>query len=194
MLSDCQWVASRIESWTNWGMSYVYAIMSVGLWYANVEHMDGGRQRRWRSCRFVTMDREHWRTSAGTWPRDQIRQVTSFGGWHLGHTLVWVRGAGHVAGAIEDWRDMCPERGNAHAMQYSWRSGGLSSKKHPALRTTGFQPSLVSKLIKWRFRRELVAARDVTTEGASRRTNFVWNTWPSDKKHRSWCILSRRSG
>jgi hypothetical protein len=44
MMSDCPWVASRVESWTNQGVSYVYETMYVSSWCAGVEHKDGGRQ------------------------------------------------------------------------------------------------------------------------------------------------------
>jgi hypothetical protein len=36
--------------------------------------------------------------------------------------------------------------------------------------------------------REPVAARSITPKGASRRSNFVWSTWSSDQKPRSWSI------
>jgi hypothetical protein len=42
MMSDCQRVASRVESWTNRGVSYVCATMSIGLWCVGVEHRGGG--------------------------------------------------------------------------------------------------------------------------------------------------------
>jgi hypothetical protein len=34
-----------------------------------------------------------------------------------------------------------------------------------------------------------VAARDVTTKGVSRPSNFMWSAWASDRKPRSWSIL-----
>jgi hypothetical protein len=82
--------------------------MSVGLWCAGVEHRDSGRWQRWRSCGFVLMDRERWSTSVGSWMRDWSRQVTSCGGWHLGHALAQgCGGVGHVIDTVEDWRDTC---------------------------------------------------------------------------------------
>jgi hypothetical protein len=141
MMSDCQRVASWVESWTNWGVSYMCATMSLGcLWCAGVEHRYSGRRWKWRSCRFMVMDREWWMTSAVTWPRDQCHRVTSRGGWHLGHALTWGRGgAGLVASIVEDWGDTCLGRGGrTHTVRYSLWFGGWSSKNHPALQTTGF--------------------------------------------------------
>jgi hypothetical protein len=39
-------------------------------------------------------------------------------------------------------------------------------------------------------RNQCVVARGVTTKVASRRSNFVWSVWSSDRKHRTWSILS----
>jgi hypothetical protein len=86
--------------------------MSVTLWCVGVEHKDGGRRQWWRSCGFVPMDRERWRTSFGTWSRDRRSRVTSHGGWHLGHALAWEHGrVDRVTDAVEDWRDTCPPHG-----------------------------------------------------------------------------------
>jgi hypothetical protein len=89
--------------------------MSVDLWCVRVDHRYGGRRRRWRSCRFVSMDREWWRTSARTWSMDRRSRMTSHGDWHRRHAPTRGRGrADRVAGAVADWRDMCPgHRGRA---------------------------------------------------------------------------------
>jgi hypothetical protein len=47
MMSDCQRAASRVESWTNRAVSYVFVQQCIfDLWYADVDHRNGGRQRR----------------------------------------------------------------------------------------------------------------------------------------------------
>jgi hypothetical protein len=108
---------------------YACATMLASLWCADVEHRDGGQRRRWRSCGFVSMDQERWRTSAGTWPRDQGRRVTSRGGWHLGHTLTWgCDEASHLVGTVEDWWNTCQGRGGAHTVLYSRQFRWLSLK------------------------------------------------------------------
>jgi hypothetical protein len=84
----------------------------IGLWCAYVEHRNNSQRRRWRSCRFIPMDRERWRTSVETWPRDHSHRVTSRGGWHLGHTRAREHGrANCITDAVEDWQDTCPRRG-----------------------------------------------------------------------------------
>jgi hypothetical protein len=147
-MSDCQRVTSWVESWTNWGVSYMCATMSLGcLWYAGVEHRYGARRWKWRSYDFVVMDPEWWMTSAETWPRDQCHRVTSCGGWHLGHALAWGRGrASLVASAVEDWGDTCLGRGGrAHGalLAVVW---WLILEKLPSATDDGFRPSLASKL------------------------------------------------
>jgi hypothetical protein len=162
--------------------------MLVDLWCAGVEHRNGGRWLRWRSCGLLPMDREWWRASAGSRLTDQSSQVTNRGDWHLGHALVRGRGGvDRVAGVsrtggtrVWSWRT-CTRCG-VHD-----RFGGLGLKttqryKCLVLLTLGL------KTRRWRFRRELVAARGVIAEGASRRSNSVWRTWPSDRKPRSWSI------
>jgi hypothetical protein len=88
--------------------------MSINLWCAGVEYRNGSRRMRWRSCGLVLMDRERWRASAGSWLTDQSNQVTSLGGWHLGHAFARGRGGvDRVAGMIEDWRDTSDRGGRA---------------------------------------------------------------------------------
>jgi hypothetical protein len=119
------------------------ATMSVGLWCAGVEHRCGGRRRRWRSCGFVPIEWEWWRTSAGTWPRGQSHRVTSLGGWHLGHALTrGCGGAGCVGSAVEDCWDTCPGRGGRTCGALL----GWSLKNHPTLRTSSCRSSLASEL------------------------------------------------
>jgi hypothetical protein len=167
--------------------------MSVGLWCAGVEHRDDGQRRR--SCGFVPMDRERWRTSVGTWLRDRSRQVTSCGGWHLGHALARGHGgADRVAGAIEDWRDMYPWRGGRARTVILTVVSVVEPQNHLTLRTTGFWPGLVSKLGGGGSGENRKVARGIIAKGASRQNNFVWNAWLLDKNLRSWFISLRLSG
>jgi hypothetical protein len=155
MMSDCQRVAFSFELWTNWGVSYVCATMSIGLWCACVEHRDSGRRWRWRSCGFVLIDQERWRTSDGTWPKDQSWRVASHGDWHLGHALAWGhRREGRVDGAVEDCRDTCPGHGG-HAwgaiLTVVW---WLILKNPPSTMDIRFLTEFGLKTKWWRFRWE----------------------------------------
>jgi hypothetical protein len=106
-----------------------HATISLDLWCAGAEHIYDGQRQRWRSCGFVSMDREQRRTSVGIWPRDRRSGVTTRGGWQLGHALARGHGkAGRVTGTVEDWRDTYPGRGGAHAVHYSRLFRGWSSK------------------------------------------------------------------
>jgi hypothetical protein len=163
--------------------------MSVYLWCVGVEYRYGGRRPRWRSCRFVQMDQEWWRTSNGTWLRDRSHWVTRRGGWHLGHTRAQGHGGvGRVADVVEDCGTHVQDVGDMHMVRYSWHFGSWSSKTtlHCGWRVL---LSLGLKTRRWRFERESLVARDITTKCASRQSNFVWSTWPSDWKPRSWSIF-----
>jgi len=121
-----------------------------------------------------------WRIRAARWPT----AVADTWDTHLCEDVVewtvlpaWSRTSGtHV------WSWRTCTRCGAHG-----RFGGLG------LKTTQRYGCLVLlslglKTRRWRFRREPVAARGVIAEGASRRSNSVWRTWPSDQKPRSWSI------
>jgi hypothetical protein len=63
----------------------------------------------------------------------------------------------------------------------------VEPQNHPALQIMGLL-SLGLKTRWWWFQRESKASHGIITEGASRRSNFVWSTWLSDKYPRSWSI------
>jgi hypothetical protein len=60
-------VASLVQSGGLSGAWVCCFNMSLEFWCTCVESGDGGRRRRWRSCRFTPMDQERWRTSAKSW-------------------------------------------------------------------------------------------------------------------------------
>jgi hypothetical protein len=121
------------------------ATMSIGLWCAGVEHRDGGRRRRRRSCGFEPMDQERWSTSTRTWLRDQSRRVTSRGGGHLGQTLAWGHGgANRVDGADEDCRT-CVRTWGTH-MWGATRGGLVVEPQKTTSATDGFCWVWASKL------------------------------------------------
>jgi hypothetical protein len=64
----------------------------------------------------------------------------------------------------------------------------VEPQNHPALWMAVFVELDLKTRRRW-FRREPVAARGGTTKGASKRSNFVWSAWSSDRKPRSWYIL-----
>jgi hypothetical protein len=123
---------------------------------------------------------------AMSWMRDRRSWVTSCGGWHLGHR--WAQG-----------RELCCWHGcrlvghvyrtRGTRMEYATRRGydGWASKP-PSATVTGFARFGPQNLVVW-FQRESRAACGVITEGASKRSNFVKITWPSDLYYRSWSIL-----
>jgi hypothetical protein len=140
------WVVLWLSRWTNHKMSCVLCDMSLSLWCVGVEHKDGGRYRRWRSCGFMPMDRERWKTSARIWPIDHRSRMTSCGGWHLRHTptrrrmdrsYCWrsCRPAGHVS---KTWgmRTRCATDDNF---------GGWVTKPHSAMEVC-FHRAWASKL------------------------------------------------
>jgi hypothetical protein len=92
-----------------------------------------------------------------------------------------------VASVVEDWRD------TRLVMEMRTRCGTHDGFGDLGLKTTqryGWQVllSLGLKTRRRRFRREPVAAHGMIAEGASRRSNSVRRTWPSDKLSRSWSI------
>jgi hypothetical protein len=96
--------------------------------------------------------------------------MTSRGGRHLGHARGRGR-AGHVAGAVEDWRDMCPGReGCAHGVTLTtvWWLSLNTTERYEGEFSTRFG----LKTWRWQFRRELEAARGVITEGASKQSKL----------------------
>jgi hypothetical protein len=125
------------------------------------------------------MDRERWRASTGSW----LTYQSNRGGWHLRHALAQGRGGVIVLPAwsktsgthVWSWRTCT--RCSAHG-----RFGGLGLK---TTQRYSWQVLLSLDLkTRWRrFRREPVAARGVIVDGASRRSNSVWRTWPSDRKN-----------
>jgi hypothetical protein len=46
MMSDCHRVLSRVESWTDRGVNYVWSTISIGLWCAGVEHKYDARRQK----------------------------------------------------------------------------------------------------------------------------------------------------
>jgi hypothetical protein len=69
--------------------------------------------------------------------------------------------------------------GDAHAVRYSRRFGGLD------LKTTHYYGwrlllSLGPKTRRWRFQWKSVVACGITAKGASRRSNFMWSVWSWD--------------
>jgi hypothetical protein len=124
--------------------------MSLGLWYVDVEPRYGGRRWSWRSCGYVPMDWEQWRTSTGTWPTGQSHRLTRRDGWHLGHTpKQGCRGALRVDGVVEDWWDTCTGhggRGRGVKLMGFWWS---SLEKPPSSTDDEFSiwSSLASKLV-----------------------------------------------
>jgi hypothetical protein len=151
--------------------------------------MNGGRQMRWTWSGLVLMYRERWRKSAESWLTDQSSRVTSHSGWHLGHALV--RGCGgvsRVAGTVENWWDTCPGHGGCAHCAILTAVWWLSIKN---TMRCGWRILLSLGLkTRWRrFWREPVEVRGITVKGVSRRSNFVWSVWPSDRKPRSWSLL-----
>jgi hypothetical protein len=136
------------------------ATMSLGSWCAGVEHRYGGRQRRWRSCGFVPMNRR--RMSVGTWPRDQRGRVTSRDGWHLGHARAQGRDrADHVADAIEYWRDTCPGRGGRACGALLTTVLVDAPQNHPAAGFAKFGPQNSTMWFRWDRSWDVAALRKV---------------------------------
>jgi hypothetical protein len=70
----------------------------------------------------------------------------------------------HVAGVVRDWRDTRLIVEDVHEVRCSRQVWWFGPQTHQ---------SLGLKTRRWRFRRELAAARSVIAEGASRRSNSV---------------------
>jgi hypothetical protein len=108
-----------------------------------VEHKDGSRQLRRRSCRLVLIDGQRCRTSVRSWLTDRSSRVSSRGGSHLVHALAWGHdGTGRAAGMVEDWRVTCPGHGG-HARGAILMM--VSHENHPAVLMAGVRLGLASK-------------------------------------------------
>jgi hypothetical protein len=121
-----------------------------------------------------------WRIRAARWPT----MLTDSWDTHLCEDVVewtvlpaWSRTSGT---RVWSWRS-CTRCG-AHG-----RFGGLGLKTTQRYECLVLL-SLELKTRRWRFWMEPVATRGVIAEGASRWSNSVWTTWPSDQKPRSWSI------
>jgi hypothetical protein len=81
--------------------------------------------------------------------------------------------------------------GGEHTVRYSRQFGGLGLK---TTKRYGWRIllSLGLNTRRRRFQGESVAARGITSKGASSQSNFVPSVWPSDRKPRSWSISSPR--
>jgi hypothetical protein len=115
----------------------------------------------------------------------------------LGDQLWWLTPGTHLCEDVVEWTVLPAWSRTSGTRVWSWRTctrcgthgrfGGLglkTTKRYGCLVLL----SLGLKTRRWRFWREPVAACGVTVEGASRRSNSVWRTWPSDQKPRSWSI------
>ena len=164
------------------------ATISLSLWYVGVEHRDEQRRQKWRSCGFVPMDRERWKTNAGSWTRDPRSRVTSCGDWYLGHHRrknVWSgsccrRGHRPLGRLFRTWGHIY----DTLLMAVWWLS--LKTRRYGS---GGFHRVWASKLD------DTVPAGiggtcGVIAKGASRRSNFVWSVWPSNAYFKSWSILA----
>jgi hypothetical protein len=100
IMSNCQRVTLWGSQWTDESVR-LYICNHVGwLVVCRCGAQRRWRRRMWRSCGFVPMDRERWRTDTVTWLRDWCRWVTNRGGCHLGYVLAWGRDR---AGRVPAW-------------------------------------------------------------------------------------------
>jgi hypothetical protein len=190
MMSDFQRIASQVESWTNWGMSYylmqpylsacgaqVWSIVMVvddeGEGHAGLCWWTRSGEGRALGLDWGTRVARWLATVADTWDTHRHEDVAE-----QALLPAWSRTT----------RTRVQDVGDVHVEQYSWQFGGWASRNHPTLRMEGLA-EFGLKTWQWWFQQELEEARGVITRVVSRWSNFVWSAWPSNQYPKSWSIL-----
>jgi hypothetical protein len=153
--------------------------MSVSLRCVGVQHRDGGRRWRWRSCGFVPMGQEWW-IKDERWDMTEVPASPADQPWWL---------TPRTRTCMRTWRSgTCLGRGGRARSTILTAVWWLSFKTtlHYRWRVLLSLGLITRRQLFWR---ELVAARGVIRKSVSRWSTFMWSMWQLDWKPRSWSIL-----